>query len=418
MATMASRGSLDAVEGRDRRARRADGRHRLRDAAGRRAGGAATGGRARLGAVHHRPGRRGVLLDQGPARGDPRTTGPTARRTRPTTLDVTTQAEGGHDERPRTRSSGSRRRPGGAGGPGRRVRRHQRASAAPRSSRRGRRCASRIGTQEFPEARILGELWRQALAVNGYAVDLRKGVGPAEDLDQALRDGDIDGYVAYTGTVLSIVAGEEVSGLDPDETYEQARAYYATQDMAMSEMTPFENKDAIATTTAFAEENDLSHDRRPRRSWTTSCSAPGPSSRACTSASRVCQQVYGLTNADVRAVRARGAVRRPRQRRRPTPSTRSRPTRSSRPGTYTLLDDPELLFGSQNVVMVVERGQARLDRRRRLPARGRRGQRRAERGRHGPDERPGHRAARTTGGWRRRSCAASGLMEPLRAMTS
>ena len=58
-------------------------------------------------------------------------------------------------------------------------------------------------------------------------VDLRKGVGPAEDLDQALRDGEIDGYVAYTGTVLSIVAGEEVSGLDPDETYEQAQAYYA-----------------------------------------------------------------------------------------------------------------------------------------------------------------------------------------------
>ena len=72
-----------------------------------------------------------------------------------------------------------------------------------------------IGTQEFPEARILGELWREALAVNGYAVNLRKGVGPAEELDEALKDGDVDGYVAYTGTVLSIVAGEDVSGLDP-----------------------------------------------------------------------------------------------------------------------------------------------------------------------------------------------------------
>jgi osmoprotectant transport system substrate-binding protein len=40
-----------------------------------------------------------------------------------------------------------------------------------------------IGTQEFPEGRIIGELWREALSVNGYAVDLRKGVGPAEDLD-------------------------------------------------------------------------------------------------------------------------------------------------------------------------------------------------------------------------------------------
>jgi hypothetical protein len=116
-----------------------------------------------------------------------------------------------------------------------------------------------IGTQEFPEGRIIGELWRQALAVNGYAVDLRKGVGPAADLDQSLKDGDIDGYVAYTGTVLSIVAGEreEVSGLDPQKTYDKAKAFYAGQDMVMSEMTPFQNRDAIATTRRYAEAHSL-----------------------------------------------------------------------------------------------------------------------------------------------------------------
>ena len=161
-----------------------------------------------------------------------------------------------------------------------------------------------IGTQEFPEARILGELWRQALAVNGYAVNLRKGVGPAEDLDQALRDGEIDGYVAYTGTVLSIVAGEEVSGLDPDETYEQARAFYETQDMAMSEMTPFQNKDAIATTTSFADENDLTDHRRPRQPGRLRARRPArvrepvPRPRGAPAGLRAHQR-------DVRAVRAR-----------------------------------------------------------------------------------------------------------------
>ena len=104
----------------------------------------------------------------------------------------------------------------------------------------------RSGTQEFPEAKILGELWRQALAVNGYTVDLQKGVGPAEDLDRLLQERRIDGHVAYTGTVLSIVAGQPVSGLDPDATYEKAKEFYATRNMAMSAMTPFENKDAIA----------------------------------------------------------------------------------------------------------------------------------------------------------------------------
>jgi osmoprotectant transport system substrate-binding protein len=73
----------------------------------------------------------------------------------------------------------------------------------------------RLGTQDFPEAKIMGELWRQALAVNGYTVDLQKGVGPAAELDKLLQERKIDGHVAYTGTVLSVVAGQPVSGLDP-----------------------------------------------------------------------------------------------------------------------------------------------------------------------------------------------------------
>ncbi len=211
-----------------------------------------------------------------------------------------------------------------------------------------------LGTQEFPEARILGELWRQALAINGYAVNLRKGVGPAEDLDQALKDGDIDGYVAYTGTVLSIVAGEEVSGLDPEETYEQAKGFYAGQDMVMSEMTPFQNKDAIATTTTFAEDNDLTEigDLAGLDSFVLGAR---PEFEDLHLGLAGLEEVYGLHNVefvptelgeqyalldggDADAVDAFTT----------DPQLRS--------GAYTLLADPELLFGSQNVVMVVDEG--------------------------------------------------------------
>jgi glycine betaine/choline ABC-type transport system substrate-binding protein len=196
-----------------------------------------------------------------------------------------------------------------------------------------------LGTQEFPEGRILGELWREALAVNGYAVDLRKGVGPAEDLDQALRDGEIDGYVAYTGTVLSIVAGEEVSGLDPEDTYAKAEEYYAGQGMAMSQMTPFQNKDAIATTESFAAENKLTTIADLRRLDSFVLGAR-PEFESLYLGLEGLQQVYGLTNAefdngDADAVDAFTT----------DPQLRY--------GDYILLEDPELLFGSQNVVMVV-----------------------------------------------------------------
>ena len=141
------------------------------------------------------------------------------RRTRAAeSLDVSDARSGDRDERP---PSGRRERPArrrARAAPGRRgrcspcargVRRDQRRARAPPSSRRAPRCGSRWAPRTSRRRKILGELWRQALAVNGYTVDLRKGVGPAADLDQALQDGDIDGYVAYTGTVLSIVAGED-----------------------------------------------------------------------------------------------------------------------------------------------------------------------------------------------------------------
>lgn len=214
-----------------------------------------------------------------------------------------------------------------------------------------------IGTQEFPEARILGELWRQALAVNGYAVNLRKGVGPAQDLDAALQAGDVDGYVAYTGTVLSVVAGEEVTGLDPEETYEQAEEFYAGQDMVMSDMTPFQNKDAIATTTAYAEENDLESIADLTRVDDVVLGAR-PEFEQLQLGLLGLRDTYGLdpvtftplelgAQYDALDTGAATAV----------DAFTTDPQLES--GRYTLLDDPELLFGSQNVVMVV--GQDKLD---------------------------------------------------------
>jgi osmoprotectant transport system substrate-binding protein len=214
-----------------------------------------------------------------------------------------------------------------------------------------------IGTQEFPEARVLGELWRQALAVNGYAVNLRKGIGPAEELDEALKAGDIDGYVAYTGTVLSIVAGEEVSGLDPQETYDRAKAFYAGQDMVMSAMTPFQNKDAIAVTRDYAREHRLQTiaDLADAGRFTLGAR---PEFETLYLGLEGLEEVYGLTNADFE----------------PLPlgtqysalddgnadAVNAFTTDPQLESGYVLLEDPELLFGSQNVVMVV--GEEKLDR--------------------------------------------------------
>ncbi len=210
-----------------------------------------------------------------------------------------------------------------------------------------------LGTQEFPEGRILGELWREALAVNGYTVDLRKSIGPAEDLDRSLRDGEIDGYVAYTGTVLSIVAGMEVSGLDPEETYAKAKEYYAAHGMAMSQMTPFQNRDAIATTRSFALENDLTTIADLRRLDGFVLGAR-PEFESLHLGLKGLQRVYGLSNARF-APFALGAQYAALDNGDADAVNAFTTDPQLRDGDYVLLEDPELLFGSQNVVMVVSK---------------------------------------------------------------
>jgi osmoprotectant transport system substrate-binding protein len=209
-----------------------------------------------------------------------------------------------------------------------------------------------LGTQDFPEARILGELWRQALAVNGYTVDLRKRMGPTEDLDKAVLDGTIDGHVAYTGTSLSIVAGEEVSGLDPEETFDQVKAFYATRGLATSAMTPFEDVDAIATTDTFARQNKLTtiQDLRELDRFTLGAR---PEFENLYLGLEGLEQVYGLTNAEFEPVTL-GAQYTALDEGDVEAANVFTTDPQLESGDYAVLEDPESLFGSQNAVMVVD----------------------------------------------------------------
>ena len=209
-----------------------------------------------------------------------------------------------------------------------------------------------LGTQDFPEARLLGELWRQALAVNGYAVDLRKRIGPTEDLDRAVREGEIDGHPAYTGTSLSIVFGEEVSGLDPERTYDQVKQLYATLGQSLSAMTPYQNVDAIATTNllaqreqlrAIADLRDLDRFRLGAR----------PEFEDLYLGLEGLQQVYGLTNATFAPVTL-GAQYTALDEGDVDAANVFTTDPQLQGGAYTVLEDPERLFGSQNAVMVVD----------------------------------------------------------------
>ncbi len=114
-----------------------------------------------------------------------------------------------------------------------------------------------LGTKDFTEEFILGQLYKQALEHAGYTVKYKENIGATEVIDKALTSGKIDAYPEYTGESAVTVAGVNKTVHSPQEEYNIAKAFYDKRGQAMSEMTPFFDTDAIATTKAFAQKNGL-----------------------------------------------------------------------------------------------------------------------------------------------------------------
>jgi len=56
-----------------------------------------------------------------------------------------------------------------------------------------------LGSKNFAESNIIGQLYAQALRAKGYSIKLKSEIGSTELIYKALRAGQIDGYPEYTG---------------------------------------------------------------------------------------------------------------------------------------------------------------------------------------------------------------------------
>jgi osmoprotectant transport system substrate-binding protein len=115
-----------------------------------------------------------------------------------------------------------------------------------------------LGSKNFTESIVLGELYKQALEAKGYTVTLKSSVGSTEIIDKALTSGQIDFYPEYTGTMLTVVFGEEESPETAEETYERAKELQEERGFTLFEQTPFSDSDALAVTQETAESKNLS----------------------------------------------------------------------------------------------------------------------------------------------------------------
>jgi osmoprotectant transport system substrate-binding protein len=226
------------------------------------------------------------------------------------------------------------------------------------SQPQGTELAVTLGTKNFTESFVIGELYRQALAANGYNVTLRRNIGSTEVVDEALQRGDIDAYPEYLGVAATVVAGENATPTSAEETYRIVRDFYASRDQALSRQTPFENVDAIATTRYFAQRDHLRTvaDLRGLDHFTLGAR---PEFEARYQGLAGMQQVYGLTNARFRPV-AIGAQYTALDEGDVDAANVFSTDGQLSGGDYTVLADPKRLFGFQHVALVIDRD--KLDR--------------------------------------------------------
>jgi osmoprotectant transport system substrate-binding protein/osmoprotectant transport system permease protein len=114
------------------------------------------------------------------------------------------------------------------------------ASIAPSS----RRDVIRVGSKNFTEQIVLGEIVAQQLERAGFTVERRLNLGGTFICDRALRSGDIDVYVEYSGTADTAVFKDAVE-TDPAQVLDRIRQRYAAAGVTVLPPLGFENTFAI-----------------------------------------------------------------------------------------------------------------------------------------------------------------------------
>ena len=111
-----------------------------------------------------------------------------------------------------------------------------------------------VGSKNFTEEFVLGEIYAQALKAAGYRVKTRLNLGSEKVALKAIKDGQISGYPEYTSTALGSFFHVPASRIPSNATraYNQARAALATEGIVAFPPTPFADSNAVGTLTTTA----------------------------------------------------------------------------------------------------------------------------------------------------------------------
>jgi glycine betaine/choline ABC-type transport system substrate-binding protein len=112
-----------------------------------------------------------------------------------------------------------------------------------------------VGSKNFTEEFILGNIYAQALQAAGYHVKTQLNLGSEQIAYKALRGGQIGAYPEYTGTALTSFYNVAIKDVpkDAQATYELVKQDAAKQGVVALPPTPFTDSNGFAMTQAGAK---------------------------------------------------------------------------------------------------------------------------------------------------------------------
>ncbi|HEY0739104.1 MAG TPA: glycine betaine ABC transporter substrate-binding protein [Herpetosiphonaceae bacterium] len=112
----------------------------------------------------------------------------------------------------------------------------------------------KVGSKNFTEQFILGEMYKQLLEANGFTVEENFGLASEAVAHEALKNGEIDLYPEYTSTGLQAIL-KLPAQKDRQEIFNTVKSEYEKQfQITWLDASPFENNQALAMTKARSDE--------------------------------------------------------------------------------------------------------------------------------------------------------------------
>jgi osmoprotectant transport system substrate-binding protein len=225
------------------------------------------------------------------------------------------------------------------------------SGSAPRGPGTGKPTV-RIGTKNFTEELILGQLYAQALRAKGFSVTLKNDIGASEVVHRQLSAGQIDGYPEYTGTILSVLAHDSRRLPNASVAYLRAASFERRHGDVLLAMAPAADTDVVIAKPAFAAQHHLSTLADLARLGSSATLAGPPEFKTRFNGLVGMSQVYGVRHIGFIPVQIGDQYRAIANGRAQLAAAFTTDGQLSQ-GGYTLLADPQNIFGFQNVAFVV-----------------------------------------------------------------